>query len=239
MSTVVKKLFSVFDKEEATDLVAEHYPQGRAWDLKNDPDSNLRKYLHGSAALVRAFQEQIAHLMQEFDINQTVDLLPEWETSVGLPNECYCPNASIEQRREDVKFRLSRRSLVSLQEIQDFVSTFFPDIVITLYPAMEYFAYGHRQYEAPFGGNDTLRFVLVVEIEANIESYEYEYEHLFDAGYDKTRLECLLREIIPANCALYFRFLYKPIPKKEYLTASNGTVLTASNGLPLQASNQI
>ncbi len=120
-------LFKVMNEEEATDLIAEHFPQGRLWDEKQDEDSVIRKFLAGLSVLERIKQTEIRHVIKELNINETEDLLPEWEASVSLPDDCSQGSKTIEERREEVKFRLSKTPVVTIEEIENLITRLFPD----------------------------------------------------------------------------------------------------------------
>jgi len=78
-------------------------PRGRAW--SRDPDSVMTQFLAGIAvAQAQAHARQINLLMDAFPAS-TVELLPEWEASEGLPDPCTGVNASFDRRRQQVVAR--------------------------------------------------------------------------------------------------------------------------------------
>lgn len=84
------------------EMLARHLPDGKFWQNKFNPDSNIGKLVAGLAVEFFRLQVLTNEVYIEFDINQTDELLIDWEKSVGIPNECFDTNLSIENRREQV-----------------------------------------------------------------------------------------------------------------------------------------
>jgi uncharacterized protein YmfQ (DUF2313 family) len=80
-------------------------PRGRLWRglLRGPLFSSLLLALGDGLARFRAFAEK---LPQESDPRFTTQLLPEWEQSTGLPDDCIPGGGSTEQRRNAVVARL-------------------------------------------------------------------------------------------------------------------------------------
>jgi hypothetical protein len=81
-------------------------------------------------------QQQIELLAGEFDINNTVELLPDWETSVGEPDSCsHGTIGTLAERRETVIEKLRKTPIVNLAEMQAYIDRKVPDIEVRLIPA--------------------------------------------------------------------------------------------------------
>ncbi|MTI13372.1 YmfQ family protein [Sansalvadorimonas verongulae] len=90
-------------------------PQGLVWNT--EPGSVL-------ARLVNALAEEFARVDQRGDDlvsnalpHQTIEMLPEWEHSAGLPDECHGSTQELEQRREAL--------LEKLREVGDQSRTYY------------------------------------------------------------------------------------------------------------------
>lgn len=94
-------LYSEADYEAALQQLL---PVGRAW--PRDPDSVQLKVIAGLApAYVRLDARAQALLVDAFPAT-TLELLPEWEASLGLPDPCEGPDQTVDQRRLQVVSRL-------------------------------------------------------------------------------------------------------------------------------------
>lgn len=61
-------------------------PRGLAW--PRDPDATLTHLLHAIADGLAAVDQAGADLIGEIHLGTTVDLLPDWERVLGLPDTC-------------------------------------------------------------------------------------------------------------------------------------------------------
>jgi hypothetical protein len=116
--------------------MADSLPQGKAWGSKNIEGSNTRKLINSLAVAHNRAQQQIELLAGEFNINNTVELLPDWETSVGIPDSCFDGVlGTLAQRREAVIEKLRKTPTVTLAEMQAYIDRKVPDIEVRLIPA--------------------------------------------------------------------------------------------------------
>lgn len=84
------------------------------------------------AAAVELLEESLPH--------KAVTLLPEWESSLGLPDPCIGPDATQAQRQEQVRARFVGGGGQSRQRYIDFAAALGFDITITNYRP---FSIGH------------------------------------------------------------------------------------------------
>lgn len=194
--------YRILSIEENTELQAEQIPDGRVWENKVDSDSTMGKLVKGLSAIPRKLQEQIKWLRDEFNIYKSRDLLPDWEKSVGLPDDCLGEIEDIEQRRAYVIARFKKTPVVTIEELREVFYTFFPDTDIKLYPGIEYYSF-ERTFEQSFGWGDYTRFVIVIVIPVDQEEqFEYEFEHEFVGGPNVDNMRCFLRQFVPANVSI-------------------------------------
>jgi hypothetical protein len=116
--------------------MADSLPEGKAWGSKNVDDSNVRKLINALAVAPNAAQQQIQLLADEFNINKTVQLLPDWETSVGEPDSCFNGVlGTLAERRETVIEKLRKTPTVTLAEMQAYIDRKVPETEVRLIPA--------------------------------------------------------------------------------------------------------
>lgn len=65
-----------------------YLPQGRAWRAKDDPDSVMYRLLSAFAERQAASFQREANLFAEISPASTLELIPEWEATLGLPDPC-------------------------------------------------------------------------------------------------------------------------------------------------------
>jgi hypothetical protein len=121
---------------DSSQQMADSLPEGKAWGSKNVDDSNVRKLINALAVAPNAAQQQIQLLADEFNINKTVQLLPDFETSVGEPDSCSTGVlGSLAERRETVIEKLRKTPTVTLAEMQAYIDRKVPETEVRLIPA--------------------------------------------------------------------------------------------------------
>lgn len=122
----MNSLFTTSDYQSA--LLA-HLPRGRVW--QTGPDNPLTKL---SQALATSFQRVDASAMSLLTGGfpaTTLELLPEWEESLGLPDNCTIGETyTIERRRQAVVSRLVGKGSLSKQCYTSLAKTLGYDITI-------------------------------------------------------------------------------------------------------------
>lgn len=191
-------IFKAPTSDETAQQMADCLPDGRAWALKNDPESNIRKLINCLATVHNRIHQQIELMDDEYRINNTYDLLDDWEKSVGIPDSCFASSTTISQRQQDIIDRLRKQPIVTLSEMQNYVNTLFPGMGIVLYPGHEFYTFEY-DFEVSFLGDVSDRFILVTQVPLTGNQFEYEFELEFEGGVNTDRLECLLNKINPAN----------------------------------------
>lgn len=188
--TVTKTKFKPPDIEGTVRQLSDHMPRGRLWEAKLVEDSNLHTQMHGSAKPFNMAQVRIESLATEFNIDTTVQLIEEWETSVGLPDECLGVIVDLDERRTLVKERLRRDPTVTLEEFQDYVDRFFVGDGIILVPGADLDGFEFEyDFEVPFFGGTNMRFILIALVPPL-------------SGVDEIKLRCILEKITPGNTVL-------------------------------------
>lgn len=195
-------IFRAPDYNGTAQQMADALPNGDAWGLKNDPESNIRKLINSLSVAHNMTQQQIELLDDEFRIDGTFDLLEDWEKSVGIPDECLGLSSTIAERRQSVIDRLRKQPIVTLADMQAYVDALFPGLGVVIFPGTEYYSFEY-EFEVPFLGGVSEKFILVARIPfSTTGQFEYEFEFDFEGGVNIERLECLLNKIIPANVLL-------------------------------------
>lgn len=81
-------------------------PKGLAWNYEKD--SELSKLINGFSIEPSRVECEGFRLIQEAFPDTTNELLPEWESVLGLPDECTAEQLTFEERRIQVVQKLTR-----------------------------------------------------------------------------------------------------------------------------------
>lgn len=192
--------------EKTAKDIAHHLPNGRSWAAKNNVSTNLYKFIKGLAAAFNEVQNKIQQLSEEFDINLSQELLPEWETSVGIPDDCAGRLMDLESRREQIIRKFTKIPIVTLSEMEIFISEIIGQEVM-LVPGVEAETFVYTLPIILSSTNPLFKIYLTYEntdVELNLP-----YTLPFRLGSVQEELiRCVMHKIIPANVVLEIRRSY-------------------------------
>jgi len=188
--------------DKAADILSDHMPQGRAWGSKNIPGSNMRGIIRGLAIDFLKVQEQIYELSQQFDINLSIDLLPEWETSVGIPDDCIFDLSTLIERRENILGRFSKIPVVTKEDFEN-LALLLTGLTVTVEPGIDYEEVFPLTFPITFG-EEGARFIMYVTFGASSESFTYTFPFDFPAPERFDIVKCVFARVRPANVRIIY-----------------------------------
>lgn len=195
----------------AEEALARHLPTGVAWLAFRTPGKQASKLI---AAISGVFQDAWAFLCKmtrELDPRTTEELIDNWERAVSMPDACWPKAGTLQERRDQVMFRLAMRRWTTAQDWHDLAEIFGLTIAITpgwyvQRPALYDFWYPKHYDIFPKLG----RFRVYIDI-TNDYFRGYEYggtDPRSGPGYaipygdlapDFTAFQCLIERVRPAN----------------------------------------
>ena len=122
-------------------------PRGKAW-----PDDTSSVFMRTVAALAMVYQisdEAAIDLLADAFPVGTVNLLPEWEEALGLPDPCVGSSPTLQQRQAAVYARFIRGGGLNRQRYIDFAAALGFAITISTYAP---FRAGHARAGQPVYG---------------------------------------------------------------------------------------
>jgi uncharacterized protein YmfQ (DUF2313 family) len=94
----------VFSADDYAQAMASLLPRGRAW--PRDPDTNLAALMRALAEIYAQSGAAAAGLIDDVFPATTNNFLTEWEETLGLPDPCTVPAATVIQRRNSILAKL-------------------------------------------------------------------------------------------------------------------------------------
>lgn len=91
-------------EEAYRDQLSKHLPPGVCW--PRDPRSNLQKVLLGLAGEFARVHGRALDLYREGDPRLALELLPDWERFLGLPDDCLSVSGDVQTRRAQLVAQL-------------------------------------------------------------------------------------------------------------------------------------
>lgn len=74
---------------QQADILAQYIRDDRLHQAKNKEGSNLRKVLIGIAEEFVRFRDKANLIYDDYDPSKTDQLITDWETQVGIPDDCF------------------------------------------------------------------------------------------------------------------------------------------------------
>lgn len=196
--------FDPLDKETHARLLAKHMPDGKVWENKYNPDSNFGKLVLGLACEYFRLSVLINDVLSEANINTTNQLIKEWQVSVGIPDECIGEGGTLEEQRRNVILKLTNYG--GIQTAQDFIdlAAIF-GFTANVSDAREHGVFPLRFPIRFFDSRKTAVHTILVDLEERRSVFPLEFPIEFTSGVSGI-IECLFRQLAPANCQLLFRY---------------------------------
>jgi uncharacterized protein YmfQ (DUF2313 family) len=178
-------------------------PRGLAW--PKDPTSVQGQVILGLAPTWQRHTAANNQLLVDAFPATAVELLPEWEETLGLPDPCAGPSPTLQQRQAQVVARLTNSGGQSVPYYVNYAATLGYAVTVTEFAP---FRCGQSRVGQPLGSQD---WIFTWRINAPLNTVTY-----FTTGHSavgqalatwgNTVLECELMSIKPAHTYLNFGY---------------------------------
>lgn len=193
-------------------LLERHLPSGVAWIAFRTPGKVASRLIAAVSGVFSDAWSFMCRMTAELDPRTTFDLIENWEQAVSLPDECLPGTATIEQRRDQVMFRLAMRRWTTAQDWKDLAELFGLTIDVTPgWYVQEPALFGYFTFPLRFDIFPKLgRFRVYIDI-TNVEFAGFEFGSPgtnADIGFpipfgdiDERigRFRCIIERVRPAN----------------------------------------
>ena len=196
-------LFDRRTKSAYADSLAAYMPGGELFKQKSVKDSNFRKLLEGLAGELFRANGYLKSYNEEHFPDQTTLFISEWESTLGIPDDCFSGTGTDDERRRDILVKLASLGVQTADDFVELGALFgvsltvgsgatngaFPmTLPITLYPSGTAARHTILVTFTLEGGD---RFPLTLP---------------FTLGSSEIGiLECLFSKLKPANCDILFK----------------------------------
>ena len=198
----MRTLFNPYSINENAMMLARHLPKGKVWSSGFDQDSNIGKLIKGLSIEFYRLEVLTKKISDETDVSKTDELLTDWEKSVGIPDNCFDTTPSIEDRREQVRQKLS--NFGGVQKAEDFVRVaelFGFDVDVTVIPGstigMFPLVFPVIFFDSTRSATHTI-FILITSTVEGDDFFPLEFPLPFSSG-GTSFLQCIFNVLAPAN----------------------------------------
>lgn len=116
--------------EQFKNALKKFFPMGKAWNFNA---TTLEKLIQSLSNEFCRVQERFNQLLIETDPRNADELLTDWETSLGLPDECSTLGATVEERRKQVVQKLTNTGGSSFEYFEDVAENLGFDVTVSDY----------------------------------------------------------------------------------------------------------
>lgn len=106
------------------DVILRHVPLGAAWLAFRLPGKRAFRLMQGIAGMFEDGWAALCALAAELNPYTTEQMITEWETAVSLPDACLWAAKTLEERRAQLVYRLSKRRWTTAQDWTDLGALF-------------------------------------------------------------------------------------------------------------------
>ncbi len=189
--------------EDQPGLLAAHLPIGGVFDAAHESGTNFRALIEGLGGEYFRAEENIFDVCEEMDPQVTDDLLPEWERSVGIPDDCFSTAGDFDRRRQAVLLKVGGFRVQTEQDFIDLAAILGQTIEIEA--GAESGAYPMRYPARYLGGAKGARFTMIVHF-PNSENINYPQEYPVPYGIGTGIVECVILHAAPSTVTVIFSY---------------------------------
>lgn len=192
-----------FNREDFTQALLGLLPRGRVW--PRDLNTTIRSTMGGLSVTYERSQARANNLLIDAFPASTVELLPDWEASLGLPDPCAGPQPTIEARRAQVVARLTADGGQSVPYLIEFARRLGYVITIEEFAA---FRAGESHAGDPVNGAD---WANAWAVHAPLHTIQWFRAGVGAAGeplayWSNDVLECEIETVKPAHTVVVFKY---------------------------------
>lgn len=190
------------DLGKAGTILADHMPEGRAFGKKCEDGSVMSGLIKGLASDFLIVQEQIFELASQFDISLSVDLLPDWEESVGIPDDCIFNIDTLSERRNAVISRLRNIPVVTKEDFEQ-LAFGLSGLTVTVTAGRDTEAVFPFSFHVVLGDAGA-RFHMYVDFGAVSDGFPYTFDFPFSNSARFDVVKCVFARVKPANVIIFY-----------------------------------
>lgn len=185
-------------QQEKAQILSSYLRNDDIFQASRIEDTNQNKVLYSLAPSFIKFDDILNRVYEQYFINITSDLLEFWERAVGIPDSCIDTDYTVEERRQNVLFKLAGINVSTAKEFENIAVVLGLENVRVL--AGDTDGVSRFTFIFPFRllSEEDLPFTILVDIPTVYDAPEY---------IDKVNiLKCIFTKIKPAQCVILFAF---------------------------------
>lgn len=190
--------------EEQAFLLANFLPTGKAFSAKSVAGTNIYDLLLGLSKNDVRLEDLTNVVMNELFITTTESLISLFEEMVGIPDDCFNTNVSLEQRKKQVIFKLTCKADTAESFIA--IANFFGYACEIGYPDINTYPLEYPWIYSSYAETANTIIIYLPESLNAGSTYPLEYPWIYSSQAGSNFLECIFERIKPATAQIIFRY---------------------------------
>lgn len=195
-------------KDQMARSLAQFLPNDKLFEAKCIDGSNLNGLLNGLGRELLRVNESIDELACNYLISESNQFLPEWESMVGIPDDCFSGTGTDEERTRDVLIKLASLNAITEDDWIQIAALLGFKIKIIHGTECGIYPFPNKYPFCYFSTAKQARFTMIIVVDG-IQPGIYPFLNLYPFPYSSnvnTILTCIFNKIKPADTQLLFRF---------------------------------
>lgn len=172
---------------------------------KNLLEKKLRKLLEGFAIEIAREEGLIQLIWDEYDINTTTDLITEWESAVGIPDDCFDISGTIQERRENVLTKLTSLGVSTKQQFIDLGANL--GFVVDVKPGVDSMSFPYIFPVALSSTNPRWTMLVEITVPGGADVFPYAFPFVLSEGERVILLKCVFQKLVPSMVNVVFSII--------------------------------
>lgn len=182
-------------QERQADISAQYIRNDELHLAKSVPNTVFRKMLLGIAEEELRFRAKTDEVYNDYDPRVTTNLIEEWEKTVGIPDDCLTNTGTLQERRDQVLFKLTSFNVTTKQQFEAVATALGITVVIRSGgdPGIGVFP---LDFPITFLPDGAPQFTIIADLPIALQSNPI-----------SNTLLCLYNRLKPANTEVLLRFI--------------------------------
>jgi uncharacterized protein YmfQ (DUF2313 family) len=192
-------------QQEQARIIGNYLRNDKLHEAKNNPESNFFKILLGLSVGWLEIRNSAKQIIDNYNINNSLLLIEEWEKAVGIPDEIFDIAADIETRRKNILLKIAGSRATTDVQFERIAQILGFNINV-----VDGFTASSFTYKFPILllSEATRPFAIVVEVDKKYKTEGFPFVFTFNFSIDLLGvLKQLFDKIKPAHCKVFFNYV--------------------------------
>lgn len=185
-----------FKNTDQQKVLADYLRNDRLFAGKRISSTNFYKLLAGLAVEIGRLEGILDSIAINYDINQTNQLLEEWESALGLPDDCFPIADTNAERINNIIAKLNASGVVTNDDFVELGALL--GLTVTIQTGLDVLTF---PFTFPFLlSNQNPRFVMVINVPTSEvgEVFPFTFPFVLSGDVKGQIVVCLFQKLVPA-----------------------------------------